>query len=207
MSAGPVPSGGSWGESKSLPFPASRILPHSLARGALITSTSAFIITLFLTPLPPSYPYDDTGPTQIIQDNLPIPQILNLITPAKSVLSRGATHSQVPGSGCLWGAIVPPATPTQRCGTSSHTALSTPRSTQMPLQRDICSSCTTSFPEHPCLQPTGRAPAGDTVDQVPPWEAHCPEVQPHAQDARSAPPCLNPRPLFAARASLKETQG
>lgn len=26
-----------------------------------------------------------------------------IITAAKSLLSRGATHSQVPGSGCLWG--------------------------------------------------------------------------------------------------------
>lgn len=88
------------------------------------------------------------------------------------------------------GAIVPPATPTQRCWASSHTAPSTPRSTQTPRQRDICSSCTASFPEHPCLQPTGGAPAGDTVDQVPPWEAHCPEVQPHAQPRMLGPTLL-----------------
>ena len=78
------PSGGSRGESTSLPFPASKRLPAFLVSWPLLAITS-------LWPLPPSSHFllwfwpsciplikncDYTGPTWIIQDNLPISRSL-----------------------------------------------------------------------------------------------------------------------------------
>ena len=67
-----VPSGGSWGQSNALPFPASRGCPHfwSWARMALTPASVVVAPSLALTLPPPSYKY--FGFTQVIPDKFPI---------------------------------------------------------------------------------------------------------------------------------------
>ena len=84
-----------------LSFPTSRNLQHSLAHGVISPiCVSAFLsCSLSLTLLLPSYkdPCDNIRPTQLIQDNLLILNILNLTMSAKSFLPCKVTYSQVPG--------------------------------------------------------------------------------------------------------------
>lgn len=52
-------------------------------------------LTLMLAPHSEKEPYDYTGPTRIIQDNLPsLPKILNLITSTKFLLPYISEHIQ-----------------------------------------------------------------------------------------------------------------
>lgn len=78
-----------------LPPPSSRGCPHSLAPG---TTSLCFHHHCSLTD-PSASPYKDsgdyTGPTQIIQDNLPVTK--TLITYAKSLLPFKIIYLYIPG--------------------------------------------------------------------------------------------------------------
>lgn len=87
-------------------LPASGGHPPSLAWGCLSRSKPAGAGPVFLKLHRSHLPFicDYTGPTQILQDDLP-PQILYLIASAKAFLSHEGSYLQVPGvrTWTIWG--------------------------------------------------------------------------------------------------------